>query len=63
MCAIASVHASTHATSLMRVKNSMCHLGLWHLLSETMEQKIEGIKTSNLIVVHFSLTFVTLSLA
>ena len=29
--------ASTHTTSLMRVKNDMHHLCLWHLLSKTLE--------------------------
>ena len=35
-CAIACAHASTYATSLMHVKNSMHHLGLWHLLPGTL---------------------------
>ena len=32
-------HASTRTTSLMRVKNSTCHLCLWHLLSGTWQQR------------------------
>ena len=38
MCAIAHAHASTCATSLMCVKNSMYHFCLWHL-SGTLEWK------------------------
>ena len=37
--AITSAHTSTHATSLMPVKNTTHHLGLWHLFSGTMEQR------------------------
>ena len=56
MCETAHAHASTHATSLMRVKNSMHHLCLWNEENERTEK-------SNLIVDHFSLTFLNSSLA
>ena len=56
MCATARAHASTHGTSLMRVKNSMHNLCLWNEENERTEK-------SNLIVDHFSLTFLNLSLA
>ena len=36
MRAIARAHASTRATGLMRVKNSMRQFCLWHLLSMTL---------------------------
>ena len=39
MRAIVHAHASTCATSLMHVKNSTHHLGLWHLLSGTLERR------------------------
>ena len=60
MCAIASAHTSTRTTSLMPVKNSTHHLGLWHLLSGTMEQRKWKKEWKH---DHFSLTFVTLLLA
>ena len=57
-------HTSTHATSLMHVKSSMCHFCLWRLCCGTLEQRNQRrAKTLNLIVDHFSLTFVNLSLA
>ena len=56
MCVTARAHASTHGTSLMRVKNSMHNLCLWNEENERTEK-------SNLIVDHFSLTFLNLSLA
>ena len=59
----AIAHASTRATSLMRVKNSTCHLRLWYSLSAKMQQRKWRTITSNLIVDHFSSTFVKLSLA
>ena len=39
MRAITRSHASTRATSLMRVKNSTRHLCLWHLWSGTLERR------------------------
>ena len=64
MCVIPGTHASTHTTSLMHVKDSMHHLRLWHWLSGTLQQrKWKKEQKSNLIVGHFSLTFVKLSLA
>ena len=65
MRAIASAHASTRATSLMRVKNSMRHslrlmtLIIWDIGTKKMKERT---KTSNLTVDHFSLTFVSLML-
>ena len=64
MCAIACAHASTCATSLMRVKiehatsvyDTYC-LGIW------MKKMKERSETSNWIVHHFSLVFANLSLA
>ena len=63
MHAIACTQASTHITSLMHVKNSTCHfiydtycLGHW-------AKENERIKSSNLIVCGFSLTFVYLLLS
>ena len=64
MHAIASSRASTCATILMHVKNSMHHLFMALTVWVTgMKKMKERIKTSNLIVDHFSLTFVNLSLA
>ena len=57
MHAIARAPASTRATSLMRVKNSMSHL---FGMLERRKRKNKNIK--NLIVDHFYLTFVKLSL-
>ena len=37
--AITCAHASTHATSLMSVKNNTHHFCLWHLLSGALEQR------------------------
>ena len=39
MHAIAHAHASTGATSSMRIKNSMYHFCLWHLLFGTLKWK------------------------
>ena len=51
MLAIVRGHASTWSTSLMRVKNSMRHFCLWHLLSGTLEwRKWKKDKTSNWIL-------------
>ena len=36
MHAITCAHASTCATSLMHVKNSMCHFCLWYLFFRTL---------------------------
>ena len=36
-CDRTHTHASSHATSLMHIKNSMCHFFLWYLLSGTLE--------------------------
>ena len=58
MRAIALAHVSTCVNSLMHVKNKMHHFCLWYLRKWKKEQK-----TSSLIVDHFSLTFVNLSLA
>ena len=60
MCAILRAHASTRATSLMRVKNSTHHLCfvtlvVWDIGMKKIKEKT---KTSNLIVDHFSLNFV-----
>ena len=64
MHAIACTHTSTHATSLMLIKNCMHHLCLtlifWDIRTKKMKEKT---KKSNLIVDHFSLTFVNLLLA
>ena len=63
MPAIARAHASTRATSFMCVKNSTCHLCLWHLLSGTWQQRKWKREQTHQIVDHFSFTFVDLSLA
>ena len=64
MHAIACTHTSTRATSLMLIKNCMHHLCLtlifWDIRTKKMKEKT---KKSNLIVDHFSLTFVNLLLA
>ena len=60
MCAIAHAHAST-CVCLMCVKNSRGHFYVWHLLFGmlSMKKMKERSKSSNWIVDHLSLTFVT----
>ena len=63
MRAIVHAHARTCTTSLMRVKNCMCHLFVilivWDIWIKKMKERSE---TSNWIVDHFSFIFVNLLL-
>ena len=65
MCAIPSAHTSTCTFSFMYVKHSMHHFCLWHLLSGTLKWRKwkERSEISKLIVYHFSLIVVKISLA
>ena len=56
MRAISCAHASTHDTSLMRVKNNTRHFCLWYLLLGPWNEENERTKTSNWLFGHFSLT-------
>ena len=47
MHVITHAHTSTCTTSLMHVKNSMCHFCLWDIGMKKMKEKT---KTSNLVV-------------
>ena len=64
MHAIVPAHARTRTTTLKRVKNSTCHFFMTLIVWDIGTKKIkEKIRTSDLIVDHFSLTFVNLLLA
>ena len=64
MYAIACAHPNTHATTLMCVKNSTPFLFMTLIALDTGAKKTkQRTKTSNLIVGHFTLTFVNFSIA
>ena len=64
MCVIACMHASTCTTSLMHAENNIPLLFMTVIVWDIgMKEMKERSKISNLMVDHFSLTFVNLSLA